>query len=83
MYIITESDSEIKDTHVVGLATDLYHVQRMIAEYMGEDATEVNYRDIRDSGLEFEKTFYITDTKYPHLGYYSTITVLEFTPNEI
>lgn len=80
MYVIIETDKEI-NTSVIGVATDLPNVHRMITGYFGNEAKEIDYKDIRDSGIEFEKTFYMECSK--DIGYYSVVTVLEFTPNEI
>jgi hypothetical protein len=51
--VINEKDSSDGEINVIGVASDRENALRIIKEYYGEESTILNFKDIRDSGLDF------------------------------
>jgi hypothetical protein len=51
--VINEKDSSDGEINVIGVASDRENALRIIKEYYGEESTMLNFKDIRDSGLDF------------------------------
>lgn len=58
--VITEEDLEDKESSVIGVAHSVDEAKCLIEEYYGYSKTD-SYRDIQDSGLEFEMTLTVKD----------------------
>ena len=78
--VIMETDLEDKGVRVIGVATSREEALDMIKEYYGENKANMsNFRDIRDSGLEFTCNMSVSN---PFGGEYE-VTVMDFILNNI
>lgn len=55
IYVLIEQDLKDNETIVIGVANSIQNVQKIMDEYYGVYKV-INYKDIRDSQLEWEKT---------------------------
>lgn len=55
IYVLIEQDLKDNETIVIGVADSVENAQKVMDEYYGVYKV-VDYRDIRDSQLEWEKT---------------------------
>lgn len=51
--VINEKDLEDNETSVIGVVSDRDNALKIIKEYYGEESTMSDFRDVRDSGLDF------------------------------
>ena len=63
IFVLTEKDLADEEISVIGVADSVENAQKVMDKYYGEYKL-LNYRDIRDSGIEWEKTIEI-EYKYP------------------
>lgn len=54
LLVIHEKDLDDKEQIVIGVADSVENAEKIINEYYGEHK-EINYKDIRDSNLEYSK----------------------------
>lgn len=52
--VIHEFDYSDKENSVIGVASDRVNALRIIDEYYGKDAVQSDFRDIRDSNIDFD-----------------------------
>jgi len=69
--VINEYDYSDKEEMVIGVASDRENAVRIIEEYYGKNAVQSDFRDIRDSGINF-------DVKIEVDGYRYRVTGIEF-----
>lgn len=74
--VIQEYDYSDKEEIVIGVASNRENALRIIEEYYGKDAVQSDFRDIRDSGLNF-------DVKIKVDGYKYGVTGIEFQIDRI
>ncbi len=55
IYVLIEQDLKDNETIVIGVANSVQNVQKIMDEYYGVYKV-IDYKDIRDSQLEWEKT---------------------------
>tara|TARA_R110002167_G_C12332715_1_gene620319 strand:- start:68 stop:319 length:252 start_codon:yes stop_codon:yes gene_type:complete len=60
--VIHERDHQDDENSVIGVATSPQEAQSIIEECYGEH-TEISFRDIRDSGLEWSKVLSVDDLR--------------------
>ena len=58
--VIHEHDSQDGEQIVIGVASSIERAEGLIKDYYGE-FKEVEFRDIRDSNLEYSKTLEVLD----------------------
>jgi len=66
--VIQEYDYSDKEETVIGVASDRENALRIIDEYYGKDAVQSDFRDIRDSGLNFDVKVKVDSYKYGVTG---------------
>lgn len=66
--VIQEYDYSDKEETVIGVASDRENALRIIDEYYGKDAVHSDFRDIRDSGLDFDVKVKVDGCKYGVTG---------------
>lgn len=76
VYVIHEVDLETNNTDVIGVASSLENVDKLVDEYYGEDHTVNLFTDIRDSTLEWNKV--LTVKSYDGSDYSVSVTVQWF-----
>ena len=76
MIVIHEVDLKDKEETIIGVATTRDEAMRMIKEYYGNEVNIADFRDIRDSGIDFD-CFISVD------GGYYRVTGLDFEINKI
>lgn len=59
--IIHENDIDDGRHSVIGVASSIEKAETMIEEFYGPDYVQLNYNDIRDSGLEYSKILNVKD----------------------
>lgn len=53
--VIHETDHSDNDKDVIGVADSPENAEKIIAEYYGNDMTEISHTDIGESNLEWQK----------------------------
>lgn len=76
VYVIHEVDLETNNTDVIGVASSLENVDKLVDEYYGGDYTVTLFTDIRDSTLEWNKVLEVKS--YDGSNYSVSITVQWF-----
>ena len=66
--VIQEYDYSDKEEIVIGVASNRENALRIIEEYYGKDAVQSDFRDIRDSGLNFDLNIKVDGYKYGVTG---------------
>lgn len=74
--VIHEVDLKDEEEIIIGVATTRDEAMRMINEYYGKEVNIADFRDIRDSGINFD-CFISVD------GGYYRVTGLDFEINEL
>jgi hypothetical protein len=77
--VIRERDHFDNEEIIIGVASDRENALRIIEEYYGVESTMSNFRDIRDSGLDFTAGIEVPG----ELGGKYTIWVEDFYINEV
>ena len=66
--VIQEYDYSDKEETVIGVASDRVNALMIIDEYYGKDAVQSNFRDIRDSNIDFDVTVEVDGYKFRVTG---------------
>ena len=66
--VIQEYDYSDKEETVIGVASDRVNALKIIDEYYGKDAVQSNFRDIRDSNIDFDVTVEVDGYKFRVTG---------------
>lgn len=77
LYVLTQSDTDWKESDVICVADSKEKIEELIAEYFGEYPKVDYYDDIRESGLEWTK--HVTDSD----GDKSILVLQYFILNEL
>lgn len=79
LYVIREDIYYLADQHtdIIAVVSSVDEAWRIIKKYYGDYDT-IDFRDIRDSGIEFQLTIFDKICKQE-----TNITLLEYTVNEI
>ena len=79
-FVITEQVDGALDSSVIGVASTGDMAIGLINEYYQEH-TLIEFRDVRDSGIEFIRTIQVND--YNGIPYKVKVTVLSFNVDEV
>lgn len=79
--VIHEHDFDDGEDSVIGVADSVENAEKLMKEYYRE-WKEVSFRDIRDSGLEYEKVIRLWYSPKKKSTYDVKITLQWFTINE-
>jgi len=77
--VIQESDNSDGQVSVIGVASDRENALKIINEYYGKESTMSNFKDVRDSGIDFTAVVEVTGD----LGGKYSIWVDDFYINEV
>lgn len=61
--VIHERDHEDGEHFVIGVADSVENAEKLLDEYYGGKFTVIKHTDVRDSGLECNKTLEVLDHK--------------------
>ena len=75
VYVIHEKDWKYKEESILGVVSDINNVDNLLKDYYGKYET-INFRDVRDSTIEYIKTIQVDGNKYE-------ITIISFIIDEI
>ena len=75
VYVIHEKDCKYKEEDVLGVVSDINNVDNLLDDYYGKYET-INFRDIRDSTIEYVKTIKVDGNEYE-------ITIISFLLDKI
>ena len=70
VYVIHEKDWKYKEESILGVVSDINNVDNFLKDYYGKYET-INFRDIRDSTIEYVKTIKVDGNEYE-------ITIISF-----
>lgn len=66
--VIHEFDYSDKENNVIGVASDRVNALKIIDEYYGKDAVQSNFRDVRDSNIDFDVIVEVNGYKFRVTG---------------
>ena len=75
VYVIHEKDCKYKEESILGVVSDINNVDNLLDDYYGKYET-INFRDVRDSTIEYVKTIKVDGNKYE-------ITIISFLLDKI
>ena len=75
VYVIHEKDWKYKEESILGVVSDINNVDNFLKDYYGKYET-INFRDIRDSTIEYVKTIKVDGNEYE-------ITIISFLLDKI
>ena len=75
VYVIHEKDYKYKEESVLGVVSDINNVDNLLKYYYYKYET-INFRDVRDSTIEYVKTIKVDDNQYE-------ITIIRFLLDKI
>ena len=78
VYVIHEKDCKYKEEDVLGVVSDINNVDNLLKDYYGKYETikTINFRDVRDSTIEYIKTIKVDGNEYK-------ITIISFLLDKI
>ena len=75
VFVIHEKDLKYQEEDVLGVVSDIKNVDNLLDDYYGKYET-INFRDIRDSTIEYVKTIKVDGNEYE-------ITIISFLLDKI
>ena len=66
--VIHEFDYSDKENDIIGVASDRVNALRIIDEYYGKNAVQSDFRDIRDSNIDFDVIVEVDGYRYRVTG---------------
>ena len=63
VYVIHAKDCKYQEEDVLGVVSDINNVDNVLDDYYGKYET-INFRDIRDSTIEYVKTIKVDGNEY-------------------